>query len=97
MSTSLSLEGKRGIVLGIANRHSIAYGIAEVLSEQSAELCITYLNEKSKLFVAPLPEKLTNKLFLPCDMSKLDELESVFAETKNQWGAIDISYHLFIH
>jgi enoyl-[acyl-carrier protein] reductase I len=52
--TLLSLEGKRGIVLGIANRHSIAYGIAEVLSEQGAELCITYLNEKSKLFVAPL-------------------------------------------
>jgi enoyl-[acyl-carrier protein] reductase I len=46
MSTSLSLEGKRGIVLGIANRHSIAYGIAEVLSKQGAELCITYLNEK---------------------------------------------------
>jgi enoyl-[acyl-carrier protein] reductase I len=54
MSTSLSLEGKRGIVLGIANRHSIAYGIAEVLSEQGAELCITYLNEKSKPFVVPL-------------------------------------------
>jgi enoyl-[acyl-carrier protein] reductase I len=51
MSTSLSLEGKRGIVLGIANRHSIAYGIAEVLSEQGAEFCITYLNEKSKPFV----------------------------------------------
>jgi enoyl-[acyl-carrier protein] reductase I len=46
MSTSLSLEGKRGIVLGIANRHSIAYGIAKVLIEQGAELCITYLNEK---------------------------------------------------
>jgi enoyl-[acyl-carrier protein] reductase I len=54
MSTSLSLAGKRGIVLGIANRHSIAYGIAEVLSEQGAELCITYLNEKSKPFVVPL-------------------------------------------
>jgi enoyl-[acyl-carrier protein] reductase I len=46
MSTSISLEGKRGIVLGIANRHSIAYRIAEVLSVQGAELCITYLNEK---------------------------------------------------
>jgi enoyl-[acyl-carrier protein] reductase I len=54
MSTSLSLEGKRGIVLGIANRHSIAYGIADVLSEQGAELCITYLNEKLKPFVVPL-------------------------------------------
>ncbi|CCK75724.1 Enoyl-(Acyl-carrier-protein) reductase [Oleispira antarctica RB-8] len=75
MSTSLSLEGKRGIVLGIANRHSIAYGIAEVLSEQGAELCITYLNEKSKPFVASLAEKLTTKLFLPCDVSKPDELE----------------------
>jgi enoyl-[acyl-carrier protein] reductase I len=54
MSTSLSLESKRGIVLGIASRHSIACGIAEVLSEQGAELCITYLNEKSKPFVVPL-------------------------------------------
>jgi len=93
MSTSLSLEGKRGIVLGIANRHSIAYGIAEVLSEQGAELCITYLNEKSKPFVAPLAEKLTTKLFLPCDVSKPDELEAVFAEAKNQWGAIDFVIH----
>mgnify|MGYP003303209943 FL=1 len=51
MSTSLPLEGKRGIVLGIANSHSIEYGIAEVLSKHGAELCITYLNEKSKPFV----------------------------------------------
>ena len=93
MSTSLSLEGKRGIVLGIANRHSIAYGIAEVLSEQGAELCITYLNEKSKPFVAPLAEKLTTKLFLPCDVSKPDELEAVFVEAKNQWGTIDFVIH----
>ena len=54
MITSLPLEGKRGIVLGIANSHSIEYGIAEVLSKQGAELCTTYLNEKSKPFVAPL-------------------------------------------
>ncbi|MGY8873246.1 MAG: enoyl-ACP reductase FabI [Pseudomonadales bacterium] len=93
MSIPFSLEGKRGIVLGIANRHSIAYGCAEVLSELGAELCITYLNEKSKAFVAPLAEKLSTTLFLPCDVSKEGELEAVFDEAEKQWGTIDFVVH----
>ncbi len=93
MSIPFSLEGKRGIVLGIANRHSIAYGCAEVLSEQGAELCITYLNEKSKPFVSPLAEQLNSRLFLPCDVSNPGELESVFNEAEKVWGAIDFVIH----
>ena len=62
---SLSLKGKRGLVLGIANRHSIAYGCAKVMAEMGAELCITYLNEKSKPYVEPLAEELGAKLLLP--------------------------------
>ena len=93
MSVPLSLEGKRGIVLGIANSHSIAYGIAEVLHQLGAELCITYLNEKSKPYVAPLADKLDTQLFLPCDVSKQGELEAVFENAKKQWGTIDFVIH----
>lgn len=93
MSIPFSLEGKRGIVLGIANRHSIAYGCAEVLSELGADLCITYLNEKSKSFVQPLAEKLSASLFLPCDVSVPGDLDAVFAETEKQWGEIDFVVH----
>ncbi|SIS88414.1 enoyl-ACP reductase FabI [Neptunomonas antarctica] len=93
MSIPFSLEGKRGIVLGIANRHSIAYGCAEVLRELGAELCVTYLNEKAKPFVTPLAETLTAKLFLPCDVSKPGELEAVFAEVEKEWGTIDFVVH----
>ena len=93
MSTSLPLEGKRGIVLGIANSHSIEYGIAEVLSQLGAELCVTYLNEKAKPYVEPLADKLATTLFLPCDVSKADELEAVFEQAKTQWGTIDFVIH----
>ena len=93
MSIPFSLEGKRGIVLGVANRHSIAYGCAEVLSELGAELCLTYLNEKSKTFVEPLAQKLSTTLFLPCDVNQPGELEAVFSAAEKKWGTIDFVVH----
>jgi len=90
---SFSLAGKRGIVLGVANSHSIAYGCAQVLRELGAELCVTYLNEKSKPFVQPLADVLSPALFLPCDVSKNGELEAVFMAAEQEWGTIDFVIH----
>ncbi|SEG76489.1 enoyl-ACP reductase FabI [Marinobacterium lutimaris] len=90
---SLSLEGKRGLILGIANRHSIAYGCAKVLSALGAELCITYLNEKARPYVQPLADELGAKMLLPCDVSVEGELESVFHEMEKHWGNIDFAVH----
>ncbi|TCK05902.1 enoyl-ACP reductase FabI [Marinobacterium mangrovicola] len=90
---SLSLEGKRGLILGIANRHSIAYGCAKVLAELGAELCITYLNEKAKPYVQPLADELGAKMLLPCDVSIEGELEAVFHEMEKHWGNIDFAVH----
>ncbi|KEA64572.1 Enoyl-[acyl-carrier-protein] reductase [NADH] [Marinobacterium lacunae] len=93
MSLSMSLEGKRGLILGIANRHSIAYGCAKVMAELGATLCITYLNEKAKPFVEPLAEELGAELLLPCDVSVEGELESVFHEMEKRWGTVDFAVH----
>ncbi|GGC04033.1 enoyl-[acyl-carrier-protein] reductase [NADH] [Marinobacterium zhoushanense] len=93
MSLSMSLEGKRGVILGIANRHSIAYGCAEVMAELGAQLCITYLNEKSKPYVQPLADELGAELLLPCDVSVDGELEAVFHEMEKRWGTIDFAVH----
>jgi enoyl-[acyl-carrier protein] reductase I len=89
----LNLQGKRGLILGIANSHSIAYGCAKVAAELGAELCLTYLNEKSKPYVNPLAEELNASLFLPCDVSKEGELEATFEAIKQKWGAIDFVIH----
>lgn len=90
---SLSLKGKRGLILGIANRHSIAYGCAKVLAGLGAELCITYLNEKAKPYVQPLADELGVKMLLPCDVSVEGELEAVFHEMEKHWGTIDFAVH----
>lgn len=89
----LSLAGKRGLVSGIANQHSIAYGCARVLAEQGAELAVTFLNEKSKPYVLPLADELHASIVMPCDVSKEDELEKVFAAMQSQWGSIDFVIH----
>jgi enoyl-[acyl-carrier protein] reductase I len=90
---SLSLKGKRGLILGIANRHSIAYGCAKVMAELGAELCITYLNEKARPYVEPLAQELGATLFLPCDVSVDGELEAVFHEMEKHWGTLDFAIH----
>lgn len=90
---SLNLEGKRGLILGIANRHSIAYGCARALSQQGAGLCISYLNDKARPYVEPLAQELDAELFLPCDVSVPGELEATFSEMEKRWGSIDFVVH----
>ncbi|MCG3200744.1 MAG: Enoyl-[acyl-carrier-protein] reductase [NADH] FabI [Gammaproteobacteria bacterium] len=87
------LAGKKALVVGIANEHSIAYGCASAFRELGAELAITYLNEKAKGYVEPLATALQAPMFLPLDVSKPGELEAVFERIAKDWGTLDILVH----
>src|ERR1035441_2453130 len=89
----LVLKGKRALVVGIANEHSIAYGCARAFRELGAELAVTYLNDKSKPYVEPLAQELKAEIFLPLDVSTAGELEAVFKRIERDWGAMDILVH----
>jgi len=87
------LAGKKALVVGVANEHSIAYGCAKAFREVGADLAITYLNDKARPFVEPLAKALEAPLLLPLDVSKEGELEAVFDEINAQWGELDILVH----
>ncbi|HXX64915.1 MAG TPA: enoyl-ACP reductase FabI, partial [Bacteroidota bacterium] len=87
------LTGKKALVAGIANEHSIAYGCAKAFRQWGAELAITYLNEKAKAFVGPLAEELGAQIFMPLDVSKPGELEALFEGIQKEWGRLDILVH----
>ncbi len=89
----INLQGKKGIIFGVANDKSIAFGCADVLRKLGAELCLTYLNEKAKPHVEPLAEELNAKLFLPCNVAHPGELESVFEKVQQEWSEIDFLIH----
>ena len=93
MSDIFSLKGKKGLVVGIANDQSIAYGCARVMREQGAELAITYLNEKSDKYVRPLGEQLGSEIIVPCDVRIDGELEKVFETIEKTWGKLDFILH----
>ncbi|MFO1134285.1 MAG: enoyl-ACP reductase FabI [Rhodoblastus sp.] len=87
------LEGKRGLVIGIANDQSIAWGCARAFRGLGAELAVTYLNEKSRRFVEPLARELEAPLFLPLDVLQDGQLEAVFEEIGAKWGHLDFVLH----
>lgn len=87
------LNGKKGLIVGIANEHSIAYGCAKVLREAGAELAATYLNAKAEPYVRPLAEKLACPIIVPCDVRVPGELEAVFARIGSEWGRLDFLLH----
>ncbi|WP_231710991.1 enoyl-ACP reductase FabI [Xanthobacter dioxanivorans] len=88
-----ALKGKRALVLGIANEHSIAYGCARIMRRLGAELAVTYLNEKARPHVEPLAEALGAGIFAPCDVSREGELDAVFARIEKEWGGLDVALH----
>lgn len=88
-----SLEGKRGLVVGIANDQSIAYGCAKAFRAAGAELAITYLNDKAQPYVRPLAESLHSPLIMPCDVREAGQLEAVFAHIAAAWGRLDFVLH----
>jgi enoyl-[acyl-carrier protein] reductase I len=87
------MKGKRGLVMGIANDHSIAWGIARALAAQGAEMAFTYQGEALGKRVKPLAESLGVKLVLPCDVESIESVDSVFATLKEKWGGLDFLVH----
>ncbi len=87
------MSGKRGLVMGVANDHSIAWGIAQALSAQGAELAFTYQGEALGKRVRPLAESLGSELSLPCDVEDVASLDAVFAALGETWGGLDFVVH----
>lgn len=88
-----SLAGKKALIVGIANRESIAYGCARALRAQGADLAITYLNDRAATFVRPLAEELDADLILPLDVQENGQFAQLFDAIRQSWGRIDICLH----
>ena len=87
------MKGKKGLIMGVANERSIAWGISQKLSDAGAELAFTYLGDALKKRVIPLAEKLNSKATFSCDVEKKDEVSQLFKDIKNHWGQIDFVVH----
>ncbi len=87
------MKGKRGIIVGVANNKSIAWGVAQQLKEAGAEIAFTYLNSALEKRVRPLAESLGSEVVLPCDVQDEAQLEAVFTELGERWGNIDFVVH----
>ncbi len=87
------MKGKRGLIMGVANDHSIAWGIAKTLAEHGAELAFTYQGEAFGRRTKPLAESVGSSLMLPCDVEDIDSVDAVFAKLKEEWGSIDFLVH----
>ena len=90
---TLNLTGRKGLVVGIANEHSLAWSAAQHFHSAGAELAITYFNDKAKPFVEPLAKQLSASIFLPCNVSTPGQLEAVLDAIRNQWGRLDFLFH----
>jgi enoyl-[acyl-carrier protein] reductase I len=90
---AVSLEGKKGLIFGIANSNSLAYGCAKAFRRLGAELAITYLNAKAEPHVRPLAEELGSQIILPCDVREPGQLEAVFGRIGREWGRLDFLLH----
>lgn len=87
------LAGRRALVTGVANEHSIAWGCAKAFAELGAEVALTYLNDKARPWVAPLAESIAAPLLLPLDVEQPGQLEAVFERVARDWGRLDILVH----
>lgn len=87
------LEGKKGLVVGIANTQSIAWGCARALRAAGAELAVTWLNDKARPYVQPLAEQVQAPIQLPLDVEQPGQLEAVFDAVTQQWGHLDFVLH----
>ncbi len=87
------MDGKRGLIMGVANDHSIAWGIASTLHQHGAELAFTYQTDAFKKRVEPLTKEIGSKILLPCDVAKESDLDAVFDTLKKEWGKLDFLVH----
>ncbi|MBC7579813.1 enoyl-ACP reductase FabI [Tardiphaga sp.] len=87
------MQGKRGLIMGVANDHSIAWGIARTLHAQGAKLAFTYQGDALGKRVKPLAESLGAELILPCDVEDIASVDATFAAIKETWGGLDFVVH----
>jgi enoyl-[acyl-carrier protein] reductase I len=87
------MQGKRGLIMGVANNRSIAWGIAKAAAAQGASLAFTYQGDALKKRVEPLAAEVNSKLVLPCDVTDTASVDAVFAELGKQWGSLDFLVH----
>lgn len=87
------MQGKRGLIMGVANDHSIAWGIAKQLSDAGAELAFTYQGDGFGKRVKPLAESVGSDMVLPCDVEDIASVDAVFDALKEKWGTIDFVVH----
>ena len=87
------MNGKKGIIFGVSNAHGIAYGIAQELFKQGAEIAFTYAGEVMEKRVRPLAEEMNSKLIMSCDVTNEDEVKAVFAEFEKVYGKLDFMVH----
>jgi enoyl-[acyl-carrier protein] reductase I len=87
------LDGKRGLIVGIANENSIAWGCAKAFRAFGAELAVTYLNDKAKKYVEPLARELEAPIVMPLDVRTAGQMEAVFERIAKDWGNLDFVVH----
>ena len=87
------MKGKKGLIMGVANERSIAWGISQKLSEAGADLAFTYLGDALKKRVIPLAKKLNSKITISCDVEKKEEIIKLFEDIKTEWGKVDGLVH----
>src|SRR3978361_170115 len=87
------MQGKRGLIMGVANDHSIAWGIAKTLAAHGARLAFTYQGEALSKRVKPLAGSVGSNLFLPCDVEDMASVDAVFSTIREQWGTLDFVVH----
>ncbi len=87
------MSGKRGVIMGVANNHSIAWGIAKTLAQHGAELMFTYQDNAFKKRVQPLANSIGSKFVLPCDVENIKSVDNIFDILKNKWKNIDFLVH----
>jgi enoyl-[acyl-carrier protein] reductase I len=89
----IALKGRKGLIVGIANDQSIAWGCAKAFRALGADLAVTYLNEKAKRFVEPLARELESEIVMPLDVMAPGQTEAVFEQIGRQWGQLDFLVH----
>jgi enoyl-[acyl-carrier protein] reductase I len=87
------MKGKKGLIMGVANERSIAWGISKKLAENGAELAFTYLGDSLKKRVVPLAESLNSNIILSCDVEDKNEIVKLFEDIKSKWGELDFVVH----
>ncbi len=87
------MNGRKGLIMGVANDYSIAWGIASKLAEHGASLAFTFQNDAIERRVRPLAESVGSNLVLECDVSQADHLDAVFAQLREEWGRLDFVVH----